>query len=102
MKHFAKVEHGAPGEIGPRIYKVVQVRVFNIGNDGFTTRRFKAAAGQGFNDHGIEGLLERIVDDLEKRFPAEDFTVVQVGPASYNFVWKGKRAAPATQEQAGA
>jgi hypothetical protein len=84
---------------GTKLFRCVTVRIFNIGNDGKTTRTFKAQPGHGFSETGVDDLLERIAADLEKRFPREEFGLVQVGPASFHFVWRNTRPAPTAQEQ---
>jgi hypothetical protein len=87
---------------GGQLWRSVTVRVFNVGNDGKTTRKFFANPGHGFNEEGIDNLLEKVADDLERRLPNEQYSLVQVGPASFNFVWRETRGAPGSQQQASA
>lgn len=87
---------------GLEAWKTITIRVFNVGNDGKTTRKFRAAPGKAYTEAHIDDLLYRVAEDLEKRFPREEFELVKVGPASFNFVWRSTRQAPASQEQASA
>ena len=86
MKHFV-------GKGDVQAWKTITVRVFNVGNDGKTTRKFRAAPGKAYTEADIDDLLEKVADDLERRLPKEEFSLVQVGPASFNFVWRAPREA---------
>lgn len=77
---------------GKPAVKRVRLRVFNIFNDGHTTRILHAGPGKAYTEQGVDDILERVAADLERRFPQDEFSFVQVGPASFNFVWRGKRA----------
>jgi hypothetical protein len=85
---------------GDPLYHCVLIRVFNVGNDGKTTKKFLAGPGKGYTFEAIEKMLELVAADLERRLPDHDYQIVQITPASFNFVWRGKRGAPASQEQA--
>lgn len=67
------------------------IRVFNLGNKGATKRRITPKPGHHWNDKGVDEVLDHLAEDLEKRFPAEEFRLVQVGPGAYNFIHAGKR-----------
>lgn len=95
MKHLAAGGNG-------RLWKSVTIRVFNVWNDGKTTRTFHAKPGHGYSEEAVDKLLEEVANDLERRLPREEFSVVQVGPAAFNFVWRETREAPARQEPASA
>ena len=75
---------------------VIDVKVFNVGNTGYVRRRFRSRPGTGFTGEAIEQLLGEMVDDLDKRFPGEEYDCVQVRPFTFNFVWRSHRAAPAS------
>ncbi|MBZ5700270.1 MAG: hypothetical protein LAN84_00325 [Acidobacteriia bacterium] len=91
MKHFA------PGGKS-RLWKCVTLRVFNVWNNGKTTRKFRAKPGHGYSEEAIEKMLEETANDLERRLPQHEYSLVQVGPAAFNFVWRREREAPAGQE----
>jgi hypothetical protein len=80
-----------------RGYRVLTIKVFNIENDGFTVRKFRAARGQLFGEASITRLLDAAAQDLETRFPADEWGLVEVGPAAFNVVWRGKRQASTGQ-----
>jgi hypothetical protein len=81
-------------------WKTVTIRIFNIGNGGKTTRKFHAAQGKVYSEADIDDLVERVAEDLERRLPQEEYSLVQVGPASFNFVWRGSRVPDAIQQPA--
>lgn len=66
------------------------IKVFDLGNKRATHRRITPKPGHHWNDKGVDEVLDHIAEDLEKRFPAEEFRVVQVGPGAYNFIHAGK------------
>lgn len=73
----------------------VRVRVFNVENRGSTVRHFRADRGKSFTAAGVQAMLDAIVEDLDLRFPADEFDLVQVGAFAWNVVWRGKRQPPA-------
>jgi hypothetical protein len=95
MKRFALHENSK--ETNELITKAVTVKVFALGNGSFTKRVLRARPGQGFTQNAVDGILESVADDLELRFPAEDFGFVQIGPNSFNFVHRGRRGETADQ-----
>lgn len=75
----------------PAITAGVDVRIFTVGNRGSKLIKFKAERGKGYTAEGVEGLLDGIIDMLDKQFGADDFDIVKVGAFRYNVVWRGKR-----------
>jgi len=90
MRHQSK--EGAP------LVKSIRVRVFNEENRGSTVRTIKADPGTGFNEKYIADVLDKISEDLERHCPASEFSLVELGQGHFNFVWRGYRVAPASQE----
>jgi len=74
----------------------VDVRIFNVGNRGSKLVKFKAERGKGYTSDGVQGLLDGIVEMLDKQFPTEEFDIVRVGAFKYNVVWRSARPAPAS------
>lgn len=85
---------------GDRLYHCVIIRIFNVDNNGKVTKRFVAGPGKGYSFEQIEKMLEHFAEDLERRLPEHDYQIVQITPASFNFVWRGRRAPDASQQRA--
>lgn len=99
MKHFSAAQIDGQGN-GDRVFKLVIVRVFNIGNKGSYVTRHRARPGHGISEEAIDKRLEQVADQIEKRFPGHEYRMVEVGEAQFNFVWIGRREAPAIQKLA--
>jgi hypothetical protein len=80
----------------PRIKKV-KLRIFSPQNASSVVRYIRAPAGKQFSPSGIDNILESAVNHLDKNFPYDEFSMVQIGQAEYNFVWKGEREGYAVQ-----
>lgn len=78
-------------EAKEKIVSSLRIKVFNVGNRGSTLRYFKAKAGKGWNDDGIDEMLDSIATDLETRFPNEEFKLVEIGSNGFNFVHVGAK-----------
>jgi hypothetical protein len=81
-------------ESGGLFHKTIRVRVFSIGNKHSSLTVKKAPQGKGFTEEGLEKYLDDITNDLEKRFPNEEFGLVAIGPAHFNFVWRCSKTVP--------
>ena len=73
------------------IINKIRVKFFTAGNKRSATNTIRAGKGKMFTPQGIEHCLSKLADGLEARCPDDEFSCVQIGPASYNFVWVGKR-----------
>jgi hypothetical protein len=51
----------------------------------------RAKPGMVFADAGIDQILDDVADNLEQRWPELEFRLVQVGIASYNFIYAGRK-----------
>lgn len=80
--------------------RVINIRVFSEHNAGSQLFRYHARRGHVFTEASVDEYLESVADQVEKRFPNFDFELVRLGQAHFNFVWRGYRKAPGTQEQA--
>lgn len=85
---------------GKELFKVINIRVFSEHNAGSQLFRQRARPGQGFTEEAVDEFLERVADQVEQRFPQFEYSLVRLGQAHFNFVWKGYRKAPGTQEAA--
>jgi hypothetical protein len=81
---------------GERSYKIVRIKVFAPGNGEFEKEKFNAEPGCVFTGQGIDKLLDTVANAIEKRWPDHEYKLLEIGPATYNFVWvKAKDASPA-------
>lgn len=78
---------------GELLFPAITIKVFNVGNRGCTAKRMRAAPGQMFSEKILERLLDAAAEDLEKRFPDDEWEAVDVGIGAVNLVWRGKRQA---------
>ena len=67
--------------------KRIQVRVFAPGNKTSHAIHLSAPPGKIFTRVGIDSLLENYANDLEARFPTEEYRLVELGHDKFNFVW---------------
>ena len=82
---------GSP--LTPKVF----VKFFAPGNKKCQSIVLRASHGRGFHAEGIDAVLERYVQMIEQRFPAEEYRLVSLGSNRFNFVHVGPKAA---QEQA--
>jgi hypothetical protein len=80
---------------GARIFKLVTVKVFVPGNRSYRRVRYSAGPGQGFNEDQIDNLLEQVARSITQKFPGQDYQLVELGPDTFNFVWRSEQAAKA-------
>jgi hypothetical protein len=78
---------------GMLLFPAITIKVFNVGNHGCTMKRLRAAPGHMMSEKILERLLEAAAEDLEKRFPDDEWEAVDVGIGAVNLVWRGKRQA---------
>ena len=82
---------------GEQIFPVVEVRLFYPGNEKSLTRRYRAAAKQGFTDEGIDGIVSDLSDAIEKKFPGHEYEMVELAPNRFNFVHRKAPDLPMTR-----
>jgi hypothetical protein len=73
---------------GQQIFKAVHLKIFFPGNKKAHRQTVRAPYGQAFNAEGIERLLRDAADQIEKKWPTEQYALVALGPSSFNFVWR--------------
>jgi hypothetical protein len=71
------------------VFRYLQFRL--ILPEGWKPRKFKTRAGPGkcFTEKNVDAVLERVAEKIETDFPHWEFTMMQVGPNSYNFIYAG-------------
>lgn len=71
--------------------KSLKVRIFFPGNKRSKLRVYRAPSGHAFNEKGVDHLLVKIADKVEKMFPDQEYSLVPIGGTAFNFVWRGAR-----------
>lgn len=69
--------------------KSVKIRIFEPGNKRSNLLIKRAPARHVFNDKGIDTILVKAAEYVEKRWPGEDYALVPLGPSAFNFVHRG-------------
>jgi hypothetical protein len=68
-------------------YKMLVMKVFAPDNKKVQeTRIFKAVKGHVFNEGGIQRCLDDMADYLEKKYPGQDFRLVELSGGRFNFI----------------
>ncbi len=76
----------------------ITIRIFAVQNESSTVRMIRAKPGYGYTEGAVDEMLMSVADELEKRFPDREYSLVKVGDSTFNFVWRGERKAPAVRE----
>ena len=87
---------------GARLHKSVKFRIFTPGNTGSTVKVFRARGRSGYAGEVIEKMIENMAEQVEKDHPNEEYQLVPIGLAQFNFVWrcrKGEVPAEETKEE---
>lgn len=79
-------EHGEP------LVKAVTLKIFQPGNRKSAKQVYRAPAGKGYAPEAVERILLRTANLIEKQLPTEEYHLVPIGPAAFNFVHAGRRA----------
>ena len=81
---------------GDPLYKRVLFKVI-IGKKVFHIR-FIAEPGRFYNSDGVELAIEKVIEDLDKKFPRLEFKQVDILPNQFNFIAIGVRQMPTPPE----
>jgi hypothetical protein len=81
---------------GDPLYKRVLFKVI-IGKKVFHIR-FIAEPGRFYNSDGVELAIEKVIEDLDKKFPRLEFKQVDILPNQFNFIAIGVRQMPIPPE----
>lgn len=80
----------------------MRVKIFMPGNGRNERQVFHAPKGQGFTADGVDKLLRKISDTLEKDLPDHEFTLIELRDNAFSFVWKGIKAKDVAEQSAAA
>lgn len=81
MKRFA----------GSKPIKQLTIKVFAPQNKVHKTYYLRAKSGNIFTPEGIEYALQQFAGNIEKAHPYEEYSLKQISPRDFNFVWIGKK-----------
>jgi hypothetical protein len=70
---------------GERLFKSVEIKIVPVAGE-VAKRTFRANPGRRFSSDGIYELLEKVIEHIETNFPGQEFHLVPIGPAAFNFV----------------
>jgi len=79
-----------PAKDGRKLWKRVTIKV--IVGDKTMHHQFVAPAQRGYSELDIEGILERAIDYIDKKFPVLEFKQVTLLPNAVNFIAVGPKA----------
>jgi hypothetical protein len=79
-------------------YSRIEVRIFNPGNKDSKLHIIQAQPGHAYPEKQVDGIVENFAEKLEAAAPGEEYEIVDVGPARFNFVWRGRKPTPAEQQ----
>ena len=71
--------------------KKLTIKMFAPGNRTHKTVILAAGKGKVFKPSGEFDVLSNVADSLETQFPNDEFRMVQVGPAAFNFIHARKK-----------
>src|SRR3954462_12829587 len=67
--------------------KTLTVKVFAPENKISKTNRFFAGMKKAWSEDGINEVLGKMAEDLEKLYPGHEYRLVQIAADTFNFVW---------------
>lgn len=76
---------------GDRLYRKVTISVFSPDNKAVKRNRLYAGIKRGYTAENIETILRNAAEQVEKRFPQHEYSLVPVGPTEFNFVSLGRK-----------
>jgi hypothetical protein len=75
----------------PADLKEILFRIFEPGNKASRLLKLRAKPGAFYNEEAVDAALLLAAEKVEAVYPSHEYTVVQIGPAHFNFVWVGAR-----------
>jgi hypothetical protein len=79
-------------------HKRIEIRIFAPGNKDSKLHIIQAQPGHAYPEEQIERILENFAENVEIAAPEEEYELVEVGPARFNFVWRGRKPASADRQ----
>lgn len=75
-------------ENGARLYRTIRIKIYSPGNAKFDKRIIQAPPRKGYTEEQIQKVLEEYVEKLTTAMPGHEYRLVEVGEATFNFVWE--------------
>ena len=63
----------------------VEIKIFAPGNRKREVLRYRAPQGKTFTEEGVEQILSTVAQNLEQRFPGEEYKLVPCAGGRYTF-----------------
>jgi hypothetical protein len=76
---------------GTRLYPEIRIRVFSENNKSSKLTKLRPDPGHGYTAAAIEMKLEEVIELLDAQNTRDEFELIRIGPADFNFVWRGYR-----------
>lgn len=83
---------------GEQLVRCVTLKLFFPGNKKRKQYVVRAPSKKGITPSGVEDILKRAAESIERDLPGYEYHLVPVGPAAFNFVCLGEK--PKLQESA--
>lgn len=80
-------------KFGNELLKEFQIKIFHPGNEKSTIVRMRAPVGKGYSEGNVDEILEKTAAKVEEMYPGQDYQMVTIRRAQFNFVWRGASAA---------
>ena len=79
-----------------KLVRRLTIKIFQPDGLSHVTRIVRAPAGKHFPEHGVDGVLDEIAEEIERRAPGVEYRLVEIGDKGcFNFVPVLKGAASA-------
>jgi hypothetical protein len=78
---------------GERLYPSMTLKLFLPDNKKPFVRILRPPRGLYFNAELIEKQLLAAATEIEQKLPGQEYRLVPIGPAAFNFVCAGEKAA---------
>ena len=82
-------------ESGERLWKDYEIRVC-LPEQRDLLWKEKCPSGRGWDEAGLEQIIERAAAEAERRFPSIEFRVVELAPNRIKFIYAGRKESMST------
>jgi hypothetical protein len=76
---------------GIRLFPEVRIRIFSENNKSSRLTKVRPERGKGYTAEAVQQILDDLTEQLDIKNTRDEFEMVQIGPADFNFVWRGYR-----------